>query len=169
MNDLILEPAFGYDHQIGLLVAKMNSCRKLLIGQTHDLDVPILDFQVKEGFNTIGTLLMHIAAMELVQQRQTLQQNLEQDEYELFGEAITGRINTDRYRGKNSEHYLSLLSRVRTQSLDLLKSKPDKWLFEEVQIRNRRYNNYFLWYHLIEDENAHFGQIKLIKKFSKPT
>ncbi|MBM7632368.1 putative damage-inducible protein DinB [Geomicrobium sediminis] len=51
---------------------------------------------------------------------------------------------------------------------DFLKEQDDQWLYEERHFPDGTpYNNYYLWFHVIEDEISHRGQIKLIRRLIK--
>ena len=63
------------------------------------------------------------------------------------------------------EYYLGKLSEVRENTITYLKTKEDNWLFEEGKWDNDvSYNNYYLWFHVMEDEINHRGQIRTIKR-----
>lgn len=63
------------------------------------------------------------------------------------------------------DYYLDELSQLRENTLTYLKSKKDSWLFEENKWGNGiSYNNYYLWFHVMEDEINHRGQIRTIKR-----
>lgn len=71
-------------------------------------------------------------------------------------------------RNHSIEYFLDKLSEVRDYTLTYLKSKDDKWLFEENKWDNGiSYNNYYLWFHVMEDEINHRGQIRKIKRLLK--
>jgi len=54
---------------------------------------------------------------------------------------------------------------MREKTLAMLGSKNEEWLFEENNWDNGvSHNNYWLWYHVMEDEINHRGQIRLIKR-----
>jgi hypothetical protein len=62
------------------------------------------------------------------------------------------------------EHYLGRLERVRAKTLDELAERDDAWLDERTAFGNAQVNNYFKWFHVIEEELNHRGQIRWLRK-----
>jgi hypothetical protein len=50
---------------IGLLVAMLDECRGRTLSHLEDLDAPMVDAEIAGHPNTIGTILYHVAAIEL--------------------------------------------------------------------------------------------------------
>lgn len=68
-------------------------------------------------------------------------------------------------KDKSLDYYLKELVQIRENTLKQLKSKTDSWLYEENKWENGiPYNNYYLWFHVMEDEINHRGQIQTIKR-----
>ena len=63
---------------------------------------------------------------------------------------------------KPIKYYLKLWDEVREESLRLLKTKDDKWFNSNVKGANM--NNHWAWYHVMEHQANHMGQIRLIIK-----
>ena len=63
--------------------------------------------------------------------------------------------------GKPISYYLELWDEVRAETLRLLKTKDDKWLNRRAQ-GSRNMNNHWAWYHVMEHQANHMGQIRLI-------
>lgn len=62
-------------------------------------------------------------------------------------------------------YYLSVLSEVRNRTFELFQSVDDEWLHvEEPYWNNKSTNRYFMWFHVLEDEINHRGQIRWIRK-----
>ena len=54
-------------------------------------------------------------------------------------------------------YYLNELFQIRKNTLLQLKLKSDDWLYEEHKWGNGvPYNNYYLWFHVMEDEINHW-------------
>jgi len=51
---------------------------------------------------------------------------------------------------------------VRKETLVLLKTKNDKWLNSKVKKTDM--NNHWAWYHVMEHQANHMGQIRLVMK-----
>ncbi len=63
-NINIVGPKTGYTPQIGTLVSMMNWVRMVILSPGKDMSVSDLDFLINENANSIGAMLMHLAATE---------------------------------------------------------------------------------------------------------
>ena len=155
----------GFTPVIGHLVSMMRYTRTSTLDDTDDLTSEQLDYLLDENANSIGMLLEHIASVEEYYQRET------------FGLPVAGehldrwRIGANlgaearrRIRGHDLDHYLQRLAEVRDRSLQELARREDDWLFEETPYGGRVANNYFKWFHVVEDEIGHAAQIRLLRK-----
>ncbi|MDG2449092.1 MAG: hypothetical protein P8M34_05625, partial [Saprospiraceae bacterium] len=67
-------------------------------------------------------------------------------------------------KGYSLDFYMEKLDRVRNHSLEELKKKDDTWLLEPDESWFwGPTNNYCKWFHVVEHESNHNGQIKYIK------
>ena len=67
-------------------------------------------------------------------------------------------------RGHEIKYYVQLLQSVREESLKYLGEQGDEWLMSERKWLNGvAHNQYYLWFHVLEDEMSHRGQIRMIK------
>ncbi|MEX2536545.1 MAG: DUF664 domain-containing protein [Trueperaceae bacterium] len=116
--------------------------------------------------NSIGMLLAHIASVEEWYQERTLG-------LEFLGEALElrklgghlGDAARRQIRGHRLEYYLETLDVVRNRTLTELAERDDAWLYEESDWwGGQKGNNYFKWFHVLEDELNHSGQMRLIRK-----
>jgi uncharacterized damage-inducible protein DinB len=61
---------------------------------------------------------------------------------------------------------VSELADVRKNTLKLLREADESWLLEDRYWENGlAYNHYWMWFHVMEDEISHRGQIKFLKRF----
>ncbi len=67
----LIGPLEGYSPQIGTLLSTMNMMRKWVIGTVKDLTIEQLDFQIDDKSNSIGAMLLHLAATERYYQLNT--------------------------------------------------------------------------------------------------
>ncbi|WP_264738048.1 DinB family protein [Cytobacillus firmus] len=157
----------GYDEKIGELVSMLEHAREVTLEEISGLKKAELDFLPDPGSNSIGSLLKHIGFIEYVHQIITFENRDLNDEehsrwaaaYEL-GEKARNEINDHPL-----EFYLEELSAIRGKTLKFLASKKDCWLYEEGKWSNGvTFNNYWFWYHVMEDEISHRGQIRVIKR-----
>jgi uncharacterized damage-inducible protein DinB len=157
----------GLTPQIGRLVSMMNYARHTTLEEVSDLSMGQLDHLHDKESNSIGALLKHIAAVEVVYQTMTFEdRGLSTSETEEWGAALKlGPRARREIRGHNLDYYLTTLENVRAHTLAEFVRRDDDWLYEE-----RRFwdglpaNNYFKWFHVFEDEINHRGQIRWLRK-----
>ncbi|MCH1627144.1 DinB family protein [Ferdinandcohnia quinoae] len=168
MIDYRIVPKEGFSIKIGELVSMLEHTREVTLTEISNLSQSDIDYLKEENDNTIGALLLHIASIEAVHQvisfenRDFNEQELRQWKTALeLGENARLEIKKE-----TLDYYYSMLSKVRKDTLRQLKARDDQWLYEEKQWPNGTpYNNYYLWYHVMEDEINHRGQIRTIKRF----
>ena len=166
-NLYLITDVKGYTPQIGRLVSMMNYVRQTTLAEVKDLNVEHLDYLHDADSNSIGALLMHIAAVEAWYQESTLDFDSFKgpDSAELkialdLGEQVRRKI-----KGHGVNHYLRILEGVRSRTLEEFAKRDDKWLDEQTLFWDRRRaNNYFKWFHVFEDELNHRGQIRWLRK-----
>ncbi|UVI28020.1 DinB family protein [Paenibacillus spongiae] len=157
----------GYPPQISRLLSMMNYARHTTLQAVHGLKAEQLDALIDEDSNSIGALLLHMAAVETAYQAQTFEdRELTEDEMAEWGPALQlGEEGRRAIRGHDLDYYLQRLSDVRNRTLDLFRTVPDEWLEQEEDFwYNKPANYYFMWYHVFEDEINHRGQIRFIRK-----
>ncbi|KLA31850.1 DinB family protein [Bacillus cereus] len=157
----------NYSNKIGELVTMLEHTRDVTLSEISNLNQSDLDFLPNGSSNTIGSLLSHIAAMEFVHQVISFEKrDLTESEYLKWRISLElGDKAREGIKKQSLDYYLNELSQVRENTLTYLKSKQDIWLFEENKWDNGvSYNNYYLWFHVMEDEINHRGQIRTIKR-----
>lgn len=166
-NLYLVKPLEGYTPQIGRLVSMMNYARRTTLDEVEGLAVEHLDYLHDADSNSIGALLLHIAAVEVSYQAAT------------FGEGGSGEGGMEHYqaalrlgararreiKGKDADYYLGILEGVRSKTLAEFARRDDRWLDEETAFwGGLPANNYFKWFHVFEDEINHRGQIRWLSK-----
>ena len=158
----VIEPEQGYTPQIGVLVSMLNDMKSRLESTVKNMDVDDVDFLLDENSNSVGALIMHLGATEAFYQAFTFEnRELNKEEEAKWG--IAQNLGEDArvaYKEKSIKEYLKEFDKVRKRTLELFKSKDDAWLAE---IQNGM-NNHWAWYHVMEHQSSHLGQILLIKK-----
>jgi uncharacterized damage-inducible protein DinB len=152
----------GYSPQIGRLVSMMNYVRAKTIEAVAGLTMAELDHLHDARSNSIGTLLLHIAGAEVGYQAATFEsRHLSAEEMQEWGPAIAlGENGRSLIRGHALDYYTGLLEQVRARTLAELGRRDDAWLEEEAVFGNgTRVNTYFKWFHVIDHEISHRGQI----------
>ena len=123
-----------------------------------------LDYQLDEKSNSIGALIMHLAATEVYYQEATFgNSNLSEEELEELKIAMElGDKGRQHIKGHDAVYYLDIYKKATQKTLELLKEKDDAWLAE---VPNGSYvNNHFSWFHVMEHQSSHLGQILLLQK-----
>lgn len=164
----IIGPVEGYSPQIGTLVSMMNWMRATLLRSVRGLSVADLDYLHDPKANTIGAMLMHLAATDVIYQDLTfnnLKDYSETNKVKWDAAMNLGDQGRRQIRGNNVDYYVSALTEVRQKTLDELKHRDDAWLMQVDPhfFDNQPTNNYCKWFHVVEHESNHNGQIKWIK------
>jgi len=160
----------GFTPQIARLVSMMNYIRHITVSAVEDLTVNELDYLNDPESNSIGSLLLHIAAAEVGYQAATFDKRvLNDEEKQVWSTALAlGEKARQEINGHDVDYYLSKLDQVRTKTLASLASRDDQWLDEQTSFgSDYRVNNYFKWFHVFTHEVNHRGQILLLRRQAK--
>jgi uncharacterized damage-inducible protein DinB len=165
----IIGPKPGYSPHIGTLSSMMALMRGWVIDSVTGMTMSDLDFLLDTKANTIGALLLHLAATETYYQLHTF----DGVAWGKFPAAVTkkwdaaselGDAGRASIKGKELTYYLDALKEVRAKTLAEFKKRSDKWLFEvDKDWPWGPTNNYCKWFHVCEHESNHRGQIKFLK------
>ena len=160
----LIEPVDGYTPQIGTLVSMLNDMKERVESDVKDLDINSTDFLLDKDANSIGTLVYHLAATEKLYHLLTFEgRNFNDEEKEIWGIPMSmGDEAREQLKGKPIDYYLEIYPDIREKTLEYLKDKDDAWLYEMP--KGLQMNNYWAWYHVMEHQSSHLGQIKLIMK-----
>ncbi|MGI9550824.1 MAG: DinB family protein [Aurantibacter sp.] len=160
----------GYSDQISILISMMDWMRFVVNRDAKDLSQKEVDFLLDENSNTIGAMLMHLAATERFYQIDTFTGipknalNFGVEEEVWNAASNLGSAGRKTFKGKPLSFYLDKLSEVREYSKKELKNRDDSWLMESTKFfGNQTTNNYCKWFHVVEHESNHNGQIRYIK------
>lgn len=157
----------GYTPHISRLICMMNYARFITLDIIKGLSTKDLDHLIDKDSNSIGALLMHMAAVEYYYQATTFEErDLSKEEYAKWKVGLDlGEIARSEIKGNNLEYYIKILTDTRNRTLELFKEKNDEWLHKEFGFwGGAPSNSYFAWFHVFEDEINHRGQISWIKK-----
>ncbi|MEO8514818.1 MAG: DinB family protein [Ignavibacteria bacterium] len=145
----------------------MNYARTVTIDSVKNLSPTQLDFLLDNNANSIGALLMHIASTDFFYRILTFEKRelTPEEDKEWAPASYLGEPARKHIKGRSIDYYLEALTEERNKVLDKLKSVNDGWLYEKMPLwDNKPANNYFMWFHVFEDEINHRGQINLIRK-----
>ena len=166
----LLGPMDGYSMHIGTLLSSMIMMRAWIVEEVKDLTVAQLDFQIDDQSNSIGAMLLHLAATERYYQLNTF----DEMEWGTWSDEIKkkwdvpmglGEEGRKQIRGSEIDYYLSKLEAVREATKEEFSKRDDEWIMKsEPFFGGESTNNYCKWFHVCEHESNHNGQIKFIKK-----
>jgi uncharacterized damage-inducible protein DinB len=165
----IIGPLEGYSPQLGTFVSMLNWMRESVLRAVKGLKPEELDFLMDPKANTIGAMLSHLAATEVVYQDLTFYdlKDFSDTNKKRWGVAMgLGDEGRKQIKGNNLDYYLSALKEVREKSLTEFKNRDDKWLakVDPHFFGNEPTNNYCKWFHVCEHEANHRGQMTLVRK-----
>ncbi len=169
-NINIVGPKEGFTPQIGTLVSMMNWMRNTMLMPVQGMSVSDLDYLHDDNANTIGAMLMHLAATERFYQIHTFEGKKWGDWSKEEAKKWTvasglGDNARKKIKGNNLNFYLDLLSEVREHTLSEFAKRDDDWLMAvDDDWAWGPTNNYCKWFHVCEHESNHNGQFKFIKK-----
>ncbi len=157
----------GFTPQIGRLVSMMNYVRYTTLSAVEGLGVPELDYLPDPQSNSIGALLLHIAAAEVGYQAATFHtRELNDEEKGEWNTALAlGERAREEIKAQELDYYLSRLDWVRANTLAELALRDDDWLDLQTPFgSDQQVNNYFKWFHVFGHELNHRGQIRWLRK-----
>lgn len=163
-RSFLLYPAEGYAPQIGSLVAMMENLKERVIHTVKEIPQAQIDHLLDENANSIGALIFHLAAAEKYYQVITFENRTFNEEETAFWQAALDLDEQGRaqIKGHDVSYYLELYESVRAHTLEELRKRDDEWLLHTPP--GSIMNNHFSWFHVMEHQAGHLGQIKLLKK-----
>lgn len=168
----IIGPKPGYSPQVGTCVSMLTWMREAngIIRATKGLSQADLDWLFDPKANTIGALMLHLAATETYYQMNTF----DGMKWDSWSDAIKkqwdpamalGDAGRKIIKGHDRDYYLKILQDVRAKSLAEFRKRDDKWLMAvDKDWPWGPTNNYCKWFHVIEHEAHHTGQIAMMRK-----
>lgn len=165
----VIGPREGFAPQIGTLLPMMTWMRGAVLGSARGMTTEQLDYIHDSDSNSIGSMLLHLAATERYYQIHTFEGkewgNFSDKDKKRFDAAMNlGEEGRNSIKGNSLDFYLSTLEEVRNTTISEFKKRDDKWL---LAVDEKWFwgptNNYCKWFHVCEHESNHNGQIKYIK------
>jgi len=165
----VIGPKEGFSPQIGTLVSMMNWMREAILQPVQNMTVEQLDYIHDSKSNSIGAMLLHLAATERYYQLHTF----EGKRWDSWDDNIKKQWDIPMNLGEEArktiknhsiDYYLNILKEVRENTIQEFRKRDDKWLL--AVDKNWFWgptNNYCKWFHVCEHESNHNGQIKWIK------
>ena len=166
----VIGPKPGYSPQIGTLVSMLTWMSPAATSGLKGVTQPQLDWLFDANANSIGALLLHLAAAEVLYQRVTFD-NINPDKLgadfdKQWGAAMDlGDKGRKEIKGHDLAWYTNALHEVREKSLAEFKKRDDAWLMTVDKTWGwGPTNNYCKWFHVCEHISHHSGQIDLLIK-----
>lgn len=164
----IIGPKEGFSPQIGTLVSMMNWMRDTVLRSVKGMKQEELDYLHDPKSNTIGAMLLHLAATEVFYQGNTFEglKGFRESEKATWGPAMSlGDEGRTMIKGHSLDYYVKILTETREKTLAELRKRDDQWLMtvDPKFFGGQPTNNYCKWFHVVEHESNHNGQIKWIK------
>lgn len=167
-NSWIIGPQPGFTPEIGTLTSMLAFTRMQVERNVKGLSQQDLDYLLDAKANTIGALLLHLAATETYYQMSTFGGM----KWDSFPEDVKkkwdvpmnlGEPARKAIKGNSLDYYLDALHQTREKSLAEFRKCDDKWLAVLETDGDFSANNYAKWFHVAEHESNHDGQIKFLK------
>jgi len=155
MADLII------GKEAGGLIDMLRYARGTTIKAVEGLTASQLDQRFDAESNSIGALLMHIAAVETWYQVNTFGFADDAAKWEVWLDLGPASHEP---RNQPLDDYLATLASIRERTERELLARDDDWLLRVEPFGEREANNYWKWFHVCEDEINHRGQIRWLKK-----
>jgi hypothetical protein len=176
----MLGPLPGYSPHIGAFVSQLTWMREMngVLRATEKLNQPDLDYLFDKDANTIGALMLHLAATETYYQMNTFDgakwDSWSDDIKKKWDPAMNlGDAGRATIKGHDRDYYVNILHEVREKTLAEFRKKDDGWfLAADKSWPWGPTNNLCKWFHVCEHEAHHTGQIALLRKRlpgAKPT
>ncbi len=166
----VIGPKPGYSPQIGTLVSMLTWMQHVIPLEVKGLTQQDLDHLFDSNANTIGALLLHLAATETYYQLNTF----DGKNWDSWPDAVKqkwdpamnlGKLGRETIKGHDLNYYLNTLQETRDKSLAEFRKRDDAWL---MSVDNGwgwgPTNNYCKWFHVCEHESHHLGQIAFLRK-----
>ncbi len=159
-----IEPPKGYSTQIGNMVSMLDDLKSRVTQSVQNLNQNEVDFLLDNDANRVGAMIFHLAATEKYYQVFTFENRRfnKKEEKEWLLPLELGEPARKELVNKPISYYLNIWDDVRKETKKLLKTKDDDWF--NAQVNNSSRNNHWAWYHVMEHQANHMGQIRLILK-----
>ena len=159
----------GYSTQMSILVSMMDWMRNVVVREVSGMSTKDLDYLHDSDSNSVGAMLMHLGATERFYQIHTFENRSwgdwdkkDADKWNIPS-GLGGKARAT-IKGNSAQYYIDEISQVREHTLSELKKQDDGWLLKPD---NEWFwgptNNWCKWFHVVEHESNHNGQIKWLK------
>lgn len=161
-----VKPPKGYTNDIGNMVSMLDDLKSRVERLVVNLNQEQTDYLIDDDANSAGAIIYHLAATEAYYQIYTFEnRQFNEDEEKKWMTALSlGDKGREELKGKPIKYYLDIYNEVRLKTKELLKTKDDKWFSK----KNGQMNNHWAWFHVMEHQANHMGQLAyLVKRLPK--
>lgn len=132
-NINIIGPQKGFSPHVGALLSMMTWMRAAIMEPVKNMTIKQLDYLHDEKANTIGAMLLHLAATEKYYQLHTF----EGTKWGSWDDAVKkkwdipmslGEEARKTIKGNNLNYYLDTLTEIREKTIAEFKKQDDEWL-----------------------------------------
>jgi uncharacterized damage-inducible protein DinB len=168
----IIGPKPGYSPQVGTLVSMLTWMRDAngVLSATKGLSQADLDHLFDANANSIGALMLHLAATETYYGLHTFG-GMQWDSWSADIKAKwdpamnLGDAGRKTIKGHDRDYYVNILHETREKTLAEFAKRDDAWLLAvDKSWPWGPTNTYCKWFHVCEHEAHHTGQIALLRK-----
>ncbi|MGK4566293.1 DinB family protein [Flavobacterium sp. 3HN19-14] len=158
----------GASPKIADMISMLEDLKDRVENKVKNMSQYELDYLHDENANRIGSLIMHLAAAEAYYQVYTFEGREFNDEEKKKWEVALelDQAGRDTFKGHEVQYYLDIYNEVRAKTIAELKKRDDAW-FEEVQ-KGSGMSNHYCWFHVMEHQSSHLGQILFLAKRIPP-
>lgn len=158
----------GASPKIGDMISMLEDLKARVERTVKNMNQYEIDYLHDAEANRIGALVMHLAAAEKYYQVFTFEnRDFNEEEKKQWNAALNlDQGGRDEFKGHDIQYYLDIYNEVRAKTISELKKRDDAW-FAEVQTKYDMSNQY-CWFHVMEHQSSHLGQILFLKKRIPP-
>jgi len=168
----MLGPLPGYSPQIGTFVSQLTWLRNMngVLRATEKLNQADLDYLFDKNANSIGALMLHLAATETYYGMNTFDGigwgTWSADIKKKWDAAMDlGDAGRATIKGHDRQYYVDILHETREKTLAEFRKRDDQWfLAADKTWPWGPTNNLCKWFHVCEHEAHHTGQIAMLRK-----
>ena len=134
-------------------------------GEFNAVSVLIADKKLLKSMpNSIGSILAHLAAAESLFQCMTFEDRQFNEQETEYWKDVFQFKDCDRNQKRSLDSYLEELDTIRQQTLAKMQELDDLWLESSKEIFGHSGNIHYYWFHYLQDEVRHTGQITMMRK-----
>lgn len=170
IREFFFYPSLTKSEGLDILIGAAKDARAVTMARIDGISEEELHWQYKEGWNTIGCLLEHILVLKDAIRIEDIElRSLTEEEKSIILKPISlGDFIPELIGKRTLVDYKKLLTSNLEETIQFLKSMEESELWKNKGKEGvPPFNNFWLLYHIIEDEIHHRGQISILRKLYK--